>query len=155
MARAEFIAASDYATVSLLDKDLDDVVLTIPFTMPLTGQLRLDGIPRGLNVRLENTDLRAGLPYPRLLVGPVAADGAFSIPEVFIGNYQIAVSDPAYYVKQARYGGLDVSNDPLRLGVARASSLEIQLGRSAVQVSGVIVDSQLLPVAWSSCGSRA
>jgi hypothetical protein len=78
----------------------------------------------------------------------VIPDNSFRIPQIIDGNYNPAVSEPGYYVKQARYGGVDVLSNPLQFVAGRpASTLEVVISPNVAQISGTITNSQLQPAA--------
>lgn len=140
--------ASDFMTVQLVDKDLVDVVLRLVPPVPLTGSVLSDdgaALPQGLTVRLEAVEGRfSNNPLPNQLSGVVNADGAFTIPQIISGDYVVLVSDPRYYVKESRYGGSDVLNNPMKLVMSDSpASLDIKLSPRVAEVSGRITDNAL------------
>jgi hypothetical protein len=74
----------------------------------------------------------------------VNADGSFKIPQIVAGDYMVRLSDAGFYIKESRYGGSDLSNNPLRLTTSASSaSLDMKLSRKVAEVSGRITDSTL------------
>jgi protocatechuate 3,4-dioxygenase beta subunit len=141
--------ATDYASVRIVDKNIDDVVLRLLPLIGVSGLVFLEGNPPppGLSVRLRNTDVNRG-PLPTTPTAPVNADGSFKVAQLVPGNYQVAVSDPALYVKQARFGGVDGVNSLLKFaGGDSSTTLEITLSPKVAQVSGTVTDTLLQPVA--------
>jgi hypothetical protein len=141
------VPASDFMTIQIVDKDVTDVELRLFPPVPLHGRVISEegtGLPQGLSVRLEADDRFLNTSLPNQLSGVVNADGSFTIPQIIRGDYVVRVSDPGFYVKEARYGGLDVLNNPLRLAIGDSpAALDIQLSRGVAEIAGRITDSAL------------
>jgi hypothetical protein len=137
------VPASDYMPIQIIDKDVVDVVLRLLPPVPLTGRVVFEdneGTPPRLSIRLEPFDGRAPTLLGTTLIGIVNADGSFKIPQIVGGDYMVRISDVGYYVKESRYGGSDLSNNPLRLTTSDSSTLDIKLSRRVAEVSGRITD---------------
>jgi hypothetical protein len=140
------------ATVRIVDTDAEDVVLRILPPVPLSGRLVIESsapIPSELRIQLQNPEGSGNLGLlPNWLSAPVNADGSFRIPQIIDGSYNVAVSEPGYYVKQARYAGADLLSSPWKFvsGTAR-STLEVMISTNVAEVSGTITDAQLNPTA--------
>ena len=67
---------------------------------------------------------------------------------VYPGEYRIVASPlPAgVYVKEARFGNIDVLNQPMVVAGSVSDSLEILLSPKAARIDGTVVDSQSKPV---------
>jgi hypothetical protein len=141
--------ASESVSIRIVEKNIDDVVLRLFPPIGVSGRVFLEGNPppTGLSVRLRNNDANRG-PVPTTPAAPVNADGSFKVSQLLAGNYQVAVSDPALYVKQARFGGVDGVNSLLKFaGGDGSTALEITLSSKVAQVSGTVTDKLLQPVA--------
>jgi Carboxypeptidase regulatory-like domain len=138
------------ATVRIVDADIEDVVLRIVPPVSLSGRLVIEGagpIPPELQIQLQNpAGSISSFLLPNWLSSPVNANGSFLIPQIVDGSYNVAVSEPRYYVKQAQYAGADVLSSPLKFVSGSApSTLEVVISRNVAQVSGTITDAQLNP----------
>jgi hypothetical protein len=142
-------AAVGIATVRIVDADVEAVLRILP-PASLSGHLVIESgapTPSGLRIQLQNPESFSTtfLP-PNWLSAPVNADGSFRIPQIDDGIYNVAVSPPGYYLKQARYAGADVLSSPWKfVSGGTPSSLEVVISSNVAQVSGTITDAQLNP----------
>jgi hypothetical protein len=140
------------ATVRIVDTNVEDVVLRVLPPVSLSGRIVTESgapIPAELRIQLQNPEgsINSFL-LPNWLSAPVNADGSFRIPQIVDGTYNVAVSEPGYYVKQARYAGSDLLNSPWKFVSGSApSTLEVMISTNVAEVSGTITDAQLNPTA--------
>jgi hypothetical protein len=97
--------------------------------------------------------IRLGIPPQPAQVN---AGGRFQIENVTPGEYQLMIPGlgpmPAsgnFYVKEARFGSIDVRSDPLVISGTSSDELEIVLAQDGGQLTGSVVDDQRQPVPLS------
>jgi hypothetical protein len=147
-----------YATLNVGNADVENIALTLVAGGSVAGRLRMDGagdassqsLAPNLKVQL-NTSLNGvpanipGIFRPR--PGDVSGDGAFTIPNVRVGEYRVSVDGmpSGYYLKEARIGPNDVLNRPFQFtaGGADQNTIEIVLGTGAPSVSGTATNERL------------
>ena len=141
--------AAGFAKVRITDSNLDDVVLQLLPPVSLSGRLVLEdggALLPDLRIELKNPEGSVSQFFlPDWLNAPVSADGSFLIPQIISGTYNVAVSDAAYYVKQAQYAGADVASSPLKFSGDRSSALQVVISPNVAQLSGTITDALLQP----------
>jgi len=140
-----------FATVRISDNDADDVVLRLLPPVSLSGRVVLETgepLPSDIRIELQNPEGSPnGVFLPSWLNAPISAAGTFRIPQIVEGTYNIAVSDPMYFVKQARYAGADVAGSPLKFTGDASSTLEVVISSRVSRLSGTVTDSLLQPSA--------
>jgi hypothetical protein len=148
---AQASADSGLAAVTVADSDIDNVVIPVSPYASIAGRFRVDG-------ELPSTEARQNLQV-QLLPGAISnapltpttrrmdADGAFTLETVTSGEYHVAVRGlPASgYIKQARLGGVDVLNAPLRWTPSAPNLLEVLIALDGREIQGTIVDEQSQP----------
>jgi hypothetical protein len=126
----------------------------------VSGRLRYEGqqpritgdyIPFQL-VALNSSpsDLRTQLLGMRFTATPPGnTDGTFRVDNVSPGEYRVATLVPASgnYIKEARFGGVDILNAPMRVSGPTGETLDILVGTARGQVSGVVLDARSQPAA--------
>jgi protocatechuate 3,4-dioxygenase beta subunit len=128
--------------------DVEGVVLAMSPGLSIPGILRVEGAPLPANAT-PRMGLRPsapnGLSSSTQLVN---ADGTFTMPNVFAGEYRITVLTvpPDYYVKEARIEQTDVLNQPWVIGNSIRGTLEVVLSSAAGQIEGTVVDARSQPV---------
>ena len=135
--------ASDVVRVSVVDRDRDDVKVTLSDTASISGRVP-DFPPRGSRVRLS----RRSTDISQELETVLESNGSFTFPSVGAGNYDVFL-DPLpdkTYISSIRYPARETLNTPIRVDSGGRTSLNIQLFRSDVEAAGVVVDRSLRPV---------
>jgi protocatechuate 3,4-dioxygenase beta subunit len=144
--------------VSVINADVDGIVLAVPPVASLSGRLTVDG--RNYSAIPELEKLRVRLPPPidtpayyavNNFVAPTPAtldmDGGFKLDNVAPGEYRVTIlgMPPGYFIKEARYGGADVLNQPFRFDSSQRAQLEIVISPNSGQLTGVVLDEKRQP----------
>jgi hypothetical protein len=158
-----FVSRSPAATaaVEVVAADVDDLVLTPRPPLTITGRIRIEGQESSATLNSMTIRLSPAASGIRLGIPPqpaqVNAGGSFQIENVTSGEYQLMMPGlgplPApgnFYVKEARFGSVDVRSDPLLVSGTSSDALEIVLAQDGAQISGSVVDAQRQPVPLSS-----
>jgi hypothetical protein len=136
---------SGTAAVSVVDADVDNVLLSIAPPDSISGQIRADApLPRRLQVQLESTGVFASSTDTTSALA--AADGSFTLQARRDDTleYRVVMDElpPGWYLKEARLGDRD-ARTPTRL--SGEGRLEILLSSRAGNVIGVIESAQGRP----------
>lgn len=137
-------AKSARRVVTVGDRDVNDVVLSIANSVAIAGRIRVEGTGSGDAV--DFSKLRVNLSSSEALVGPsvnatMGTDGGFVIQNIIPGRYRLRTDPPPEsYLKAVRYGQQEVKN--LELSVTEGSSdiLEIVYRYGLASVSGRVED---------------
>lgn len=88
--------------------------------------------------------------------GQTNEDGSFVLEDIPPGKYKLSLENlpHATYVKTIRYGGQQVQDKTIDTSNGTSSTIDIVLGRGAVSISGVLVDSDGHPVAGGAVALR-
>jgi len=116
----------------------------------IRGHVRLEGRELAtingfetIHVELASADPGRHEQFPR----PMSADGAFSLDNIFPGDYHLMVHvPPDLYVKDARLDGADVMNDSFQVSGPVSGTLEIVLSSRAGQIEGALINEKSQPV---------
>lgn len=147
--------------VSVINADVDGIVLAVPPVASLSGRVTVEG--RNYSVIPELEKLRVRLPPPidapayyavnNFVVPSPAAldkDGGFKLDNVAPGEYRIVIlgMPQGYFIKEARFGGADVLNQPFRFNSSsQTAQLEIVISPNSGQLTGIVLDEKRQPVA--------
>jgi len=76
-------------------------------------------------------------------------DGSFELRDVLPGEYRVVVAPmpPNAYLKEVRFGGVDVLGGAFRLAGVEMDRLDIVVGGQPAQLDGVVTDERLQPAA--------
>jgi len=154
-------------TVTVSDSDVDGVVITVVPAATLPGRLRVDG-QQQLPVTMDRMRLQLVLLNPTAPPRPgspsggsaaLNADGTFRFAGIAQGDYRMVVlalgpiptangqpGFPGVYLKEARFEGVDILNAPLRVSGSVSGTLDVVVGVSNGQVSGILSDRRSQPV---------
>jgi hypothetical protein len=143
--------SSDVIAVHVTDSDIDGARLALEQTIPVIGEVSLEGSPRanlsGLRVKL----MRSSTEFDHSIDASAGPDGSFTLEHVVpSAEYDIVVEPlpPGMYVKSLRSGGRDIlsgksrilSGQPLRIMLAAATDgLEVRVTGGSDPASGVQV----------------
>ena len=139
-----------FASVRIVDSDIQDLVLKAADTVSIGVTLRAEGqgaLPqRGAGVQLQplsaNGDSVALMPPGVVRAGP---DGTFTAT-LATGSYRLRITPQALpagaYVKELHFGDVDVWNNPLTIAGSTDAKLEIVFSMKSAQVDGTITDAQ-------------
>jgi hypothetical protein len=122
------------------------VVLGSNVTLP--GRLMIEGLDQS-GVERIGVELRTASGFGSLS-GTTNNDGIFRVENVVPGEYRVAIIGTAgYFIKEARFDRNDVLNQPLKLSgpVPGGAGLEVVISPNVGQISGMVTDERLQPVA--------
>jgi hypothetical protein len=134
------------ALVHVIDGDVENVELTMVRDLEVSGQLSVDGERFDFSGRSGDfkLELRPTDPVgngPPNNFSSLDAGGELAYKRLLPTEYRLVISAlPApYYVKEARYGNIDVLAEPIRLTKPSPDRLNIVLARGA-EVRGTVTD---------------
>jgi hypothetical protein len=157
-------AMSDGATdVTVSDKDINDVVVTVVAAATLTGRIRVDGSQQlpvtPDRIRLLLNPRNPTNPSRGTLNTTFAVDSTFRLFNVTLGEYRVTLQaqgapvaagarpgSNVIYIKDARLDGADVLNGPLRISSSATGTLDVVVGIGGGQVGGMLNDGRSQPV---------
>ncbi len=137
------------------NSDVQNVSLILSPGFTLTGRLTMEGQQASAGnqnlsrmrvmLRPDSAAQIAGAPP----ASPVQNDGTFSLQQVGRDDYRLTVTGMPRnaYVKMARYGGIDVLNEGLRLDRQPTGPLEILVSANTGITDGVVQNEKLEPAA--------
>jgi hypothetical protein len=141
-------AATD---ITIVDSDVEDVVLTISGHPVITGKVRVEGqLPASapsLRVSLSQVPstsmLSVSLGSPSATARP---DSTFTLSTFPEGDFRVAMSGlpPGFFLKEATLDGKDVLTKPAPFSAA--GNLEVVINGNAAQVDGRVIDDQMRAV---------
>jgi protocatechuate 3,4-dioxygenase beta subunit len=142
-----------YIPVEVAAGDVDGIVLTVSPGSTITGHVSVDrpgGIPGitpdRVKINLVATESTTIPGIRSSAAGPVNPDGAFRIEHVVPSNYRIVSYVSGYYIKEARFGGIDVLNRPLQFDGSEARTLDIVVSGAMTALDGKVSGDKLDPV---------
>jgi hypothetical protein len=130
--------------VSVGERDVNDVVLSITNSATITGHIKIEG---GSAENLKSIDfqkLGLSLSAADALVGPnarasIQSDGQFVIKNIVPGRYVVRASPPAgTYVKSIRFGQSEVRTQELDLNEGGSGEMDVIYRYGLASVSGSI-----------------
>jgi hypothetical protein len=152
--------------VDITGADLENVVLTLIPSSPLSGQVSVLGTanaqPSAIRIQFRpsvnsvltntigmNSPQGFGLNTPQVPVPN--ADGTFRVEAMAPGEYRIGANiPPDYYLKEATYNQYDVLNMPFSFSGNDNGRLEIVVSPGAGQVTGMSLDEKSSPASGIS-----
>ncbi len=141
------------AAVDVSGSDVDNLLLTLTPGVSIPGRLSVEGQELTTMTGFESIHVTLAPTTPNTheheqLPRPMPPDGAFSLDNVFRGEYRVMVSlpQPEFYVKEARLDSADVLHEPLRISGPISGMLNIVLSSQAGQIDGTLVNEQSQPV---------
>ena len=134
--------------------DVDGVTITISRGVDISGHLIWEGAapnePGNIHVRLQPL----GEDQPSFLEPAVKPDGSFQFKNVPEGSYRPAVHlyGPVqkFFLKSARYGSASIPDAGFTVQHGTDLSLELTMSSRVAQLSGVVLDANLLPAAGAT-----
>jgi hypothetical protein len=143
--------------LDIRDKDIKDINIEVHSVVAGGGILNINGVapgePSSLRVLLRPNDSAARLPaYSQALmqrVTPVKADGSFSFPALYVGNYAIAVEGltRGMYVADVQQGGASVMDNGISIASQPPNPLQVSIKTDAGMLQGTVSDFQNRPSA--------
>lgn len=136
--------------VTVVDSDIENLMLSIAPSPVITGRLSFDGQPPTAetmeNVWVTLTAVSSSNPFLSL-VPPVKAstDGTFRMNTPPEGDFRVSSELPGRYLKDVRFNNASVIDAPLRMPTA--GNLEIVVSSSSGLITGRVLDEQSKPFA--------
>ena len=137
-------------TVHIADSDVNDMTVALGGSVSLGGRVSTDSSsltlrsPTRVRLNYGGHGPNAGQPYADKLINQ---DGTFALQNLAAGEYEAVVSPlpPNSYLKEVRYGGLDILGKSFKLTGSATDSLAIVVGSRPADVEGVAIDNNLQP----------
>jgi hypothetical protein len=145
-----------YATLTVVDKDINGFDLNIAGGGSIAGRVRVDGSPAdtqalarvkvGLKSSLDGSPYRISNVYPPAPAS-INADGTFRFKNASVGEYRVAVEglDSGLYLKEARSGANDALNRSFTFTPVESNVLDLVIGSGAPEIRGAVTDERLAP----------
>jgi len=140
--------------VDVNSADIDGISLVLENGYNVAGKITVDGVTSNdvlsalSNVRIQ---LQSDPVIPPLAVAPTnpEADGTFAITGVTAGTYRLTVAGLPrnMYVKTARFSGVDVYSNGLRIEGDPRGALDIVVGTTPGSLDAVALDERQMPEA--------
>jgi len=138
------------AAVDISGSDIENLVLPMAPGFSIRGRVRVEDRELATINGFETIHVELASAGPgghEQLPRPMSADGAFSLDNVFSGDYRLMVHvPPDLYVKDARLEGADVVNEFFHVSGPVSGTLEIVLSSRAGQIDGTLVNEKSQPV---------
>ena len=142
------------AAITVSDSDVDGVGITVSPAATISGRVRFEGqapritsefIPLQLAPLDSTTRDLSSLRF--IATPPGNAEGTFRVDNVGSGEYRVAMlTGVGSYVKEARFGGVDVVNAPLRFSASSDGTLDVLVATARGSVNGIVVDARSQPM---------
>jgi hypothetical protein len=133
-----------YVPVEVTSGNVDGIVISLSAGITITGTLRFEGAaPEKRHDIWIQLSPKIGT-FHEGGGGDVREDGSFVIENVFDGEYRIEMSGLAegYYVRSARAGRQDCTDEPLEVRGGISGPLELRIAKASALVSGTVRDAQ-------------
>jgi hypothetical protein len=141
------------------EENVKDLVVKIDPVMPLSGTVTVNGSAPGQNslkISMQVDDSGAKLPaygvQIRSRVIPVEPSGAYTLPGVFVGHWQVYLEGltPEMYVADVRQGGGSVFDSGITITSEQPTPLQVEIRTDSGTVEGTVLDAGRRPVAGAS-----
>jgi hypothetical protein len=153
MSTASAAAPRAFASINVVNADIENVQLRVGTAASLSGTLRADLPPNTpapdfnfmrVQLRLADGSTPSNSPSMR----PPKTDGTFRIDGIWPGEYALVVSGlpTGFYLKEARLGDLDLLNGRLRFAGSESAALNIAISPSTGTIDGNVADAQGQPL---------
>jgi Carboxypeptidase regulatory-like domain len=151
------VPLSATALVDVVGSDVEGIALTFSPPVVLSGLARLDGGSGTAESLRASVSLYpavsgpAGGPRPRPV--QLNTEGTFKIDGISPGEYRVDVPEvfvaqhPNAYLKEIRFGGIDVLSQPLVISGPTSDKIEIVFAKNGGEITGIVRgnSSQMLP----------
>lgn len=157
--RAGFVYHIGRSVVNVVDRDVNDLAVTIVPGSAIRGQFVLDESAKALlpNLSEQSFQLQPADALPRsyaprfepLRGDTVAADGTFTLQNATPGRYFLNIFfNPRQnlYLAGARFGTRDVLTQPFEIEAGTSESLVIEISGLAGRMEGIVTDRDSKPV---------
>jgi len=135
--------------------DLDGLVLMVSPGGTIAGRVRIDGAdsplaaffknsPPSVSLKVTQNGASPSAPGQWAVGGDLNPDGTFRVNNVLPAEYDVWIPllDPPFYIKEARFGGTDVLNQPLQFTGQESGALDILLSSSVGALTGSVTGGQ-------------
>jgi hypothetical protein len=135
-----------YAPVEVGSADIAGIVVTIAPARSLNGRFRVEGmqeVSRAFGVSLGPSTIATistipGIPYPTH--GGLNPDGTFRIDNVIPGEYSLNAWGPTHYMKSARFGTIDLLEEPFKFTGREQGTIEVLMSPNVASIEGTVTD---------------
>src|SRR5207253_340765 len=145
-----FSRPAAHAAIDVSGTDIENLVLPMTRGFSIRGRVRVEDRELATINGFETIHVELASAGPgghEQLPRQMSADGAFSLDNVFSGDYRLMVHvPPDLYVKDARLDGADVINEFFQVSGPVSGTLEIVLSSRAGQINGTLVNEKSQPV---------
>jgi len=151
--------AAAFGTVIVTNADVNGVVLKPSSPISTSGRIRFEGLEFLSVTGAENVNLQFR-PFGDQLAPSAGSirvvqsrqadppNGNLNIDGLYPGDYQIVVTglpSADYYVKEIRFDGTDVLNQPLHFAAGARDGFEVLLSPRAARLTGTVMTGGLRP----------
>jgi hypothetical protein len=160
-----FVPAAAYRSIEVNDADVDALSLMLAPGGALTGRVTVEGQEQSQKLTLSLPRIRLRPIFEDQLVrvsnlpdvsiestlmvegfegGPFKADGKLHTNNIYPGEYNVDISGvpKGYYLKEARFNGGDVLQEPLRIAGPESGPLNIVIAPGAATIHGGLIHDQ-------------
>jgi hypothetical protein len=145
------------ATATVVNADVENLLLVIFAPVPLSGRLTIDGQSIATLTSLDRLRVQLAPSIDTTtFIGPVAqsqsqspsADGTFRIENLLPADYRVSVAGmpPGYYLKSVRLEQTEAIDQPLHVTSSSVGPLEVVISPNGGQIEGTLVDDKQQPV---------
>jgi 5-hydroxyisourate hydrolase-like protein (transthyretin family) len=128
---------------------MPEFTIVLGNTVTLPGRVVFEGLDQS-GVERILVQLRSTSGFGTFITGIAGGDGTFQIENTPPGEYRVGIAPSGdYFIKEGRFDRNDVLTQPLKFSgtLSGGAGLEIVLSRNVGQVSGLVTDEKLQPVA--------
>jgi len=141
------------------DENVKDLVVRVDPSVSLSGVVTVNGSAPGQNsikISMQPDDSGAKLPAygnnVRARTVPVDAAGAYTLPGIFVGHWQVYLEglSAEMYIADVRQGGSSVFDTGITITGEQPTPLQVLLRTDSGTVQGTVTDSGRKPAAGAS-----
>jgi 5-hydroxyisourate hydrolase-like protein (transthyretin family) len=144
--------ASAQVEISVSDRDIDGVTLTMTSGVTISGRITLEGpfsnaTPETLGIMLR--PIVGGIASPGPPPRRPKPDGTFTIDSLLPGPYRLEIASlpPEYFLREVRMGPTDVLGLPVIITEAATGALQIVASSGSGELDGIVLNSTRQPIA--------
>jgi len=138
--------------ISVSDRDIDGVTLTMTSGVTISGRITLEGpfsnaTPETLGIMLR--PIVGGIASPGPPPHRPKPDGTFTIDSLLPGPYRLEIASlpPEYFLREVRMGPTDVLGLPVIITEAATGALQIVASSGSGELDGIVLNSTRQPIA--------
>jgi hypothetical protein len=137
--------ASTQAQISLSDRDIDGITVTMTSGITISGRITLEGpfanaTPESLGIALQPVVGPIALPLPP--PSKPKPDGTFTIDSLLPGPYRLEITSlpQEYFLREVRMGPADFLGLPVMITESPGAPLQIVANSSAGELDGIVLN---------------